>query len=400
MRAIVIEDSRTQAKRVADLLERAGFAVDLAYDGASGVQACIARTPDVVVSDVLMPKLDGFEVCRRLRAHAATANVPIMLLTSLAEPLDVVRAVAAGADNFASKPIRDDVFLARLERMLRHARLRDGEPSLEIGGDVLRIEASGARILEVLFSSLEDAKLRQEELQHSRDELERANVDREALMGIVAHELRTPLSGVTMRVQASLRRAAKGGWTAGMIDDVLQYVLRSGERMLHLIDDLIDVAHLQKGTLDVARAPFDLVECAREAVARVRATDTAHRIHLTAPPRAIVVGDVERADQVLTNFLTNAIKYAPTAPDIDVTIEAAGDSWRASVVDRGIGIGPESLPRVFERYHRTPEGERVAKGLGLGLYISRMLMELQGGAIGVASSGGEGTTFWFSLPRA
>lgn len=396
MRAVIIEDSKTQARRLADVLARDGFDVAVAHDGEKGVALCLAERPDLVVSDVLMPGIDGFEVCRRLRSDPRTADVPVMLLTSLGDPMDVLRALSAGASNFVTKPYRDHELLVRVRRILEH----EGEPppgTIEAHGEKLEIHASGPQILQVLYSALEDARARNEELEKSRAELERANAMRDEMMGIVAHELRTPLTTLSLRTQLA-RRHAKDATpeTAELID----LVARTTDRSLRIIDDLLQVTKLDAGTLDIERRSTDVVALAREVVGRAQAAQPDFRIDVRGPDRIELRIDPVRIDQVLTNLVSNAVKYSGDAHEVDVTIDDRDDEICVRVRDRGIGIDDAQLERVFDRFYRTKAGQRAAGGFGLGLYVSRKLVELHGGRIGVESRRGHGSTFWFALPKS
>ena len=168
MRVVIVEDSRTQARQLAGVLTREGFEVVICRDGESGLAECLAAPPAVVVSDIVMPGIDGFEVCRRLKASDATRDVPVMLLTSLADPTDVVRALAAGADNFLTKPYDDAQLIARVRRMVERRAEPAGPPMVEVRGQAFEILSRPAQVLDVLVSSLEAVTARNGELEQSR----------------------------------------------------------------------------------------------------------------------------------------------------------------------------------------------------------------------------------------
>jgi signal transduction histidine kinase/DNA-binding response OmpR family regulator len=167
-RVVVIEDSRTQAQQLAGVLAREGFEVGVCRDGESGLAECLAAPPALVISDIVMPGIDGFEVCRRLKAAGATRAVPVMLLTSLADPTDVVRALAAGADNFLTKPYAAAQLVARVRRLLARAADGDGPPTVEVRGQTFTVASRPAQVLDVLVSSLEAVTARNAELEQSR----------------------------------------------------------------------------------------------------------------------------------------------------------------------------------------------------------------------------------------
>jgi signal transduction histidine kinase len=174
MRIVVIEDSRTQAQQLAGVLTREGFAVTICRDGESGLAACLSAPPSVVISDIVMPGIDGFEVCRLLKSAEATRSVPVMLLTSLADPTDVVRALAAGADNFLSKPYDAAQLIARVRRLVDRPHDHGGPPTVEVRGQSFVVLSRPAQVLDVLVSSLEAVTGRNAELEQSRALAERA----------------------------------------------------------------------------------------------------------------------------------------------------------------------------------------------------------------------------------
>jgi signal transduction histidine kinase len=168
MRIVVIEDSRTQAQQLAGVLRREGFEVVICRDGESGLVECLAAPPALVVSDIVMPGIDGFEVCRRLKSAPATRDVPVMLLTSLADPTDVVRALAAGADNFLTKPYAAAQLVARVRRLVDRPADTGGPPNVEVRGQTFTIASRPAQVLDVLVSSLEAVTARNADLEQSR----------------------------------------------------------------------------------------------------------------------------------------------------------------------------------------------------------------------------------------
>jgi two-component system CheB/CheR fusion protein len=170
--------------------------------------------------------------------------------------------------------------------------------------------------------------------------------------------------------------------------------------MVALLDDLLDTARLETGNLKLDPLPSDLVALAREAVNAARLGST-HELSIEVlghPP--LVHADPQRVGQVLTNFLTNAMKYSPAGTAIAVTVEAIPAAVRVSVTDHGIGVPVADREHVFDRYFRSESGRKAGQGLGLGLAICRQLVEQHAGRIGVISEEGKGSTFWFELPTS
>jgi PAS domain S-box-containing protein len=240
-----------------------------------------------------------------------------------------------------------------------------------------------------------------EEARASAAALRQANQRLDDFLDVTSHELRTPLTVVKANVQILSRLAEPGTMQAQLTGRTLRQV----DRLTRMVNDLLDVTRIQAGKLDLHLRQRDLVELMREAVEEQRQVAPERRIELALaaglddglPVRA----DADRIGQVLTNYLTNALKYSPAARPVWVELERMDGIARVAVRDEGPGLEPEQQARVWERFHRAP-GVEVQSGphlgLGLGLFITRQIVERHGGAVGVESVPGQGSTFWFTLP--
>lgn len=400
MTIVIIEDSRTQRMKLEADLCNEGFSVVSAPDGESGLEACVAldAPPDAVITDVLMPGIDGYEVCRRLKEDPRLARVPVVVLTELSHPDDVLRAVDAGADNYCTKPYRLEQLLERV------SRARDVTRADEEGHDGDDVDAShddnsasrsqaapGSRLGEILRSSLSDAAARYHQLELSRAELERVNDQREEMMRVVAHEVRSPLTALLVDVALAERAPQR-------VPELPRRVRRSVERLVRVIGDLEDLSAIDLGRLSVVPVEVELSSLVRSTLERVQSSLPTHRIVLVRDDDVRVLADTDRVEQVLSNLLTNAAKYSPSAERVEVEIERLGDVACVRVRDFGIGMSEREQQRVFERYFRAEGAKERAEGVGIGLYISARLVEAHGGALSVDSRPGAGSTFSFTLP--
>ncbi len=351
MRLVVIEDSATQAERIRVVLAASGHDVAVARDGAEGLELCyqLDPPPDAVLTDVVMPNIDGFEVCRRLRADARLSKVPIMFLTSLADPKDVLEAIAAGGDNFVTKPVDPAVLEARLQRMVHHRDPTDAR--VELDGKTYDLGASPAQLVDILVSCLTDAAARYHELERKREEMARDNAAREEMMRVVAHELRNPLQSLSL--MADLLRQSELGPDIVTIPDRLD---RQSKRMVRIIDDLSDVSKIEIGSLRVTRRAGELGSLVREAVERAIDTYPSHRFELELKSEFAARFDGGRIEQVLGNFLSNAVKYSPEGSLVRAQVVAQDGAARVLVSDEGIGIAEDDRDRVFDRYFPRPQG--------------------------------------------
>jgi PAS domain S-box-containing protein len=219
---------------------------------------------------------------------------------------------------------------------------------------------------------------------------------KDEFISVASHELKTPITSLNASMQI-LQKLVK---TEPVGDKVRTFVGKANsnlKKLLHLLDDLLNVTRLQQGQLAINKMRFNLAELVKDSCEHVNQDDT-HDIILSGETELMVDADYRRIDQVLVNFINNAVKYSPQSKRIEVTIAREGEQAKVYVRDFGIGISHEKLPHLFDRYYRVDSLGHQFSGLGLGLYISAEIIELHNGKIGVDSVRGEGSTFWFSLP--
>jgi PAS domain S-box-containing protein len=232
-------------------------------------------------------------------------------------------------------------------------------------------------------------------------------------MGLVSHELRTPLTIIKANLQLAdrrLRRAATGDLGANAnakrvlneLRAALERTLVASERQERLILDLLDASRINEGKLELRLDRTDLAAVVREEASELRLTHPERVISVAVPDQPMyVTADRDRIVQVLSNYLSNALKYSADGQPIIITARVQGSEAYVEVRDHGLGIAPEELPRIWDRFYRPPGTQHVSGsglGLGVGLFICRDIIERHGGRVGVESAVGKGTSFWFTLP--
>jgi signal transduction histidine kinase len=399
MRALVVEDSKTQAIAVAHALREAGFEVTIAHDGEAGLEAARSALPDVVVSDVLMPRMDGFELCKRLKDDASTRRVPVVLMTSVSQPVDVVRALASGADGFVSKPFDGRALGEQLSRLAARGVRQPDDDTVEVDGHTLRVGVGKGQMLDVLVAALESAKTRYEEAERQHTVAERAVRDRDELIAIVSHDLRNPLSVLISAIALAEQRPDD----AADVAKKLGQMKRAAERMLRLVGDLLDVTTLEAGKMMLVHEDVDPAALVREALAAQRALAETKSITLAAEiggDLGQLHADRDRLAQVFSNLMSNAIKFTPNGGRVTVRASRDGRDVRFEVVDTGSGIAPENVAHVFDRFWHSSGGTRrtAQQSTGLGLAIVKGIVEAHGGRASAESQVGVGSTFTFTIP--
>nr|MBF6590807.1 HAMP domain-containing histidine kinase [Ktedonobacterales bacterium] len=271
------------------------------------------------------------------------------------------------------------------------------------------------RRAEMAWAERERLLRAQTRAQAEAEALAEANQRMDEFLGIASHELRTPLTSIKLAAQVAARQLARevevdAAERAAILDATRDRLARiDGQigRLDRLVGDLLDASRIQAGRLEPRPAPCDLAALVHEVVAEHRQLWPERAILLDPPARPVaVVADAERISQVLANYLTNALKYAPADRPITVALALEGATARVSVRDEGPGLPPHEQVRIWERFQRARDVtvqstmETSGGGLGLGLYISRTIIEHHGGQVGVESAPGAGSTFWFTLARA
>lgn len=450
-RVWVVDDSPTDAERARRSL---GDDVEcvLFHDGAAVLEALATGVaPDLIVLDWVMPGVTGIEVCRFLRADRGNAAVSVLLLTAQNAVDQVVEGLAAGANDFVSKPyapeelrarsmalLRTRVLLERAERAETTVRqlLENTPDALLVAGRSGRVEYANAAAGEMferpanslvglaltellpgkpdldsemtLGSRLWAPTLRDMEGPEGRtsisfrDVTERRAAEEKRLdfYSMTAHDLRSPLFAILLRTEVILK-GKRGVLSAELASDV-QKIHRGIRTLVGTVSDFLDLARMENKATKVQRETVDLRGLASTAIDDFAPLAEASNVTLSAPGLpdvdAAVGGDPHRLVQVFNNLIANAIKFTSAGGEVRVSVETRGDRWRISVSDTGRGIAPDLLPHIFDRYVRAIDADHEVAGTGLGLMIVRQIVEQHGGQIGVESQIGAGSTFWFELP--
>jgi signal transduction histidine kinase len=418
-RILVVEDSPTQARLLRLILESEDFQVDVAADGEAALTKLAAGGVDLVVSDVLMPGLTGFELCRAVKADRALDDVPVVLVTTLRDPLEIVQALEVGADSFIRKPYEPDALVLRLRSLLAQRALRpkevEGQPRRRrdddrgvdavFDGKTFQVHANREQILRLLLGTFEDVvrangllRQREEELSVAKRELEEAARMKDIFFATLSHELRTPLTAIVGWVHI----LKEGQRDPAIIQRAVETIERNLNVQNTLIADLLDVSRIVSGKLDLEKMPLDLPALVRASVDSARPTAAANGIALDVVVTAVsapILGDPVRLQQVVTNLLTNSLKFTPRGGQVKVRLSEKGGQALLSVADSGSGIAADALPFVFERFRQASIADTKAGGLGLGLAIVKHIVEMHEGSVHAASPGpGRGATFTVTLP--
>jgi signal transduction histidine kinase len=358
-RVLVVDDEPKNRELLRDLLEVKGYSVVEAEDGVDALGK-VDGDCDVILLDVMMPRMDGLEACRQLKAKPETAHIPVLMVTALAEREQRHKGIDAGANDYLTKPIdRKDVLL-RVRNAVHAKRLHD-----KVHQDL--------------------AKLR--ELETVRDNLTH----------MIVHDIRSPLMVAQWAFESVL------GQPGALNSDRKDLLLRGAtacRQMIEMVSSMLDVSRMEAGQMPLNRVPCDICDIARAAAESVAvlAQEKTLTVCVTGDSANSAV-DRDIMHRIFVNLLGNAIKFSPEGGSIGVTISSAGETMRATVTDQGRGILPEYHKKIFEKFGQVQsrkEGQKYSTGLGLT--FCKLAVEAHGGHIGVDSEVGKGSTFWFTIP--
>ena len=365
-RILIVDDTRANLDVLCEFLDGEGYTVSLAPNGEVALRIASRMVPDLVLLDVMMPGIDGFEVCRRLKADAKTAEVPIIFITAEDETHRVVMGFDVGGIDYIKKPFRDREVLARVRTHLNVDRLT-------------------------------------RELSDKNGELERANAqiqvvsDRKSqFVANLSHELRTPINAIIGFNRMVLRK--EGEKLSDQHRQNLGKALDAANNMLEMINDLLDLSKIEAGKMEISAQRVDVGTLVKSCCAEIEPLvhDGVSLRFQVDDRQWRVCSDRAKLRQILINLLSNAAKFTG-AGSIDVRASVDGGALRFVVADTGIGIPEEALESIFDEFKQAST-TATGKGTGLGLPITRATAQLLGGSVHVASQVGKGSTFTVTIP--
>lgn len=405
---LLVDDNPTNLGILLDFLGNSGFRLLVAQDGESAIDQMEYILPDLILLDVMMPGIGGFETCRRLKENQRTKDIPVIFMTALTETVDKVKGFSVGAADYVTKPIQAEEVLARINTHLAFQRLR------------------------------KQLQEQNQQLQQEIRDRQKAEETLRIFLHSVSHDLRNPVTGMLMVLKNVLSRpwsvvnSEKQQETVPNLRSILERMVTSCDRQLNLINSLVE-AHasevwgipLECQSLQLYTLTKKLVEEWEPIVSQNQAT-IKNLVSADLPP---LWADSNQLWRVFENLMANALKHNP--PGITITFTAdvihptcleinnqatlqpeinsltfpyPGEETnsktpmiRCCITDNGIGMTPEECANLFGLYRRGMTAQRNT-GLGLGLYLCRQIITAHGGKIGVTSHSGQGSTFWFTLP--
>jgi signal transduction histidine kinase len=404
---LVVEDSPTQAEQLRYILEKHHYSVSIAGSGNAALAMIEEEKPALIISDIVMPEMDGYELSRRIKSHDDHCDIRIILLTSLSDPQDVIRGLACGADNFITKPYVEKDLVSRISYLLKNRyKMQDcaALPELKINfaGKEFAITSSRHQILDMLLSTYEAAILKNNELLNARDELgvlneqlTAANQKLAAFNYTVSHDLRQPLNSISAACQAI--EMLSGDKLDEQNKMCLRIAIDGVKRMSNLIETLLKFS--TSAHRDMRREMVHLDIIARKLAANLRMTEPERQVTFNIGEGLTANGDPELLYIVLENLIGNAWKY--TCKQGQAVIEVGSAEKNGTTVffvrDNGPGFSMAEADQLFVPFVRLP-GTTEFKGHGIGLATVESIIVRHNGKVWAEGEPGKGATFYFTLP--
>jgi len=368
---LVVDDNPMNLGVLFDHLNASGFKILIAEDGESAIHQAKFAKPDIILLDIMMPGIDGFETCRYLKKNEETKDIPVIFMTALFETADKIKGFEAGAVDYITKPFQNEEVIARITTHL----------------------------------TIQFQKKELEELNKTKDkllkELGDLNATKDKFFSIIAHDLRSPFNGL---IGASdLLIQSFEGLEKEIIIDLIRSMNIASRNAFNLLNNLLEWSRSQTGRIEWDPNITDISIIIRENRLLLKHNAEEKNISLVSEiqDNTFVYADEYMINTVIRNLITNALKYSRNGEEVRISSKDTGDFLEISVSDKGIGIKPENIGKLFRiDIHHTTKGTANEQGTGLGLILCKEFVEKHNGKIWVESELGKGATFRFTLPKS
>jgi two-component system sensor histidine kinase/response regulator len=364
---LIVDDTPENLISLKKVLERHNFEVDTASSGEEALKKVLKNEYVLIILDVQMPGMDGFEVAEAISGYSKARETAIIFLSAANTELKfITKGYSSGGLDYITKPVDMGVLLLKVKTFYR-------------------IYEQSRKLIEIQKALLDEIEFRK-----------KAERKKDEFISIASHELKTPLTSVKGYVQLLGRSIDKGD-----IETVKKHLSKAQvqlDKLNDLIADLLDISKIESGKLKFNKKYFNVDQVLDNVIEVMHQANPEFTIVRKGKAPKEIYGDEMRIEQVIINFLTNAIKYSPGTDEVQVNVQVREDMLYLGVRDYGIGIDPELQKNVFEKFYRVEETAIHFQGLGIGLYISAEIINRHGGEVGVQSELGNGSEFYFTLP--
>ena len=364
---LIVDDAPENIISLKKVLEVNGFEVDTASSGEEALKKILKNSYVLIILDVQMPEMDGFEVAEAISGYSKAKETAIIFLSAASANVNLItRGYSSGGLDYISKPVDMNILLLKVKTFYR-------------------IYEQSRALNEMQTKLLEEIEFRKE-AERKKDEF----------ISIASHELKTPMTSIKGYIQLLERSLDKEDLETTRVR--LHKVQNQVEKLNLLVADLLDISKIESGKLKFNKKYFSFDKILDHIVEIMEQANPQVKFIKKGQINTEIFGDEMRIEQVIINFITNAIKYAPDSDEVHFTSELRGDEIYFSVKDFGIGMAKEHQQQIFDKFYRVEETSERFQGLGIGLYICQEIIERHEGKIGVNSEPDEGSEFYFTIP--
>ncbi len=382
----IVDDALPNLRLLSDMLKKEAYSVRGSPNGHTALIMINAQLPDLILLDIRMPEMDGYEVCRQLKANEKTSDIPVIFISALDHAAQKVEGFRAGCVDYISKPFKTEEVLARVKN---HLSIRKFQKQIEMQNIQLQQEIA-------------ERKRAEKESECSREAAEKANKIKSDFLANMFHEIRTPMNAIMgftiLTLKTDISREQR---------NYLRKIKKASDALLDIINDTLDFSKIEAGKLKIGEMPFRMKELLEDIsdMFSSQAVQKGIRLSISLSPKVPegLIGDPGRIRQVLVNLTSNAVKFTLTgeiAINITCAKETADDAMLSfKIRDTGIGISEADIHKIFSPFSQADASStRKYGGTGLGLAICREIAALMGGSIQAESKSGRGSTFTFTAP--
>lgn len=359
---LVVDDSAFEIQLVVWILQENNYQTILANNGYEALGILENLTPDLILLDIMLPDINGFEVCKKIKSNENLKDIPVIFFTSLSNVDDIVKGFEAGGVDYVTKPFNKDELLVRIKN---HLDLINSKRKIEL----------------------------------QTRELTQANSLKDKMFSVISHDLRSPISSIKLALDFISNGFLKPG--EELYNDTIKDLVKTTDEAYVLLENLLGWAKSQSNILKVVPESLDLKPLASSVAGLLKLTSENKKIRIenNIPEGIIVFADMQMIQSVIRNLLSNALKFTPENGLIEMNAVKMDTEVKISIKDSGVGISQPNLKRIFDQDQPVKTfGTNKESGSGLGLILCKDFVEKNGGRIWVESEEGKGSTFSFTIP--